>query len=1179
MRAVPSYRLFGPIEVIREGGPVSFGGPKQRAVLAALLLNAGRVVSVDRLADAAWGDDHPPSMLASLQAHVSNLRRLLRDDEHATSPIVRRTPGYLMDVPVDEVDLWLFERACGQAQAAVDAGDWQRALEAADRATALRRGPLLAEFTDEPWVRRSADTVAERWSQCEQNAVVALLGLGRVAAAAPRSRQLLLDTPGSEGACRLHMIALYRAGRPAEALEAFGEHARRLDEDLGLDVSPALRDLQGAILRQDPALDFWPNQAPTAPAALVTTIAPAPTAPTAPAATAPATTTARTVITPTAPTPTAAATATATTTTTASGARADLVGREHEISALDSALGEAAAGDGRWIVLTGPAGIGKSRLAQEAAVIWRRAGGRPVRTGCPDDEALPPWWPVRQLLRELGAEPDDVLTPPSGVDADAARFVVYDRVIEALTAAARTSPLLLVVEDVHWADPASLRLLAHLADAGPRPGISVVVTARDVAGRPALDRLLAAAARRHGSRRLAVPPLTRAEVVELACRVSGQEIGAAEATELAERTGGNPFFVCEYARLPARERAEGTIPLAVRSVLGQRLAGLDPAVLQVLRAAALIGDTLDIGLLREVTRLDPDALADMLDEASDEHVIVPAAGTGRYMFAHALLRDEVVAGLSSLRRQRLHLRIAEALDPAEGGETLSRRAAHLVAAWPLAQAQDVLAACRAAALDAERRWQSEAAARWWGQALAIVDQSPRDLDVDRDELLVAQVHALARHGRGQTLLDLIDAGLLDAVRRGRLDSAGRLASALLRTTGCWPWPAYGDDPAPLLARLAGLETLVTADPAAHIRVLAALAVGSTYDPDSSVPDRLSRRAIELAERLGDDECLADALLGRALAFSGIAERATESVELLTRLAEVPHSSAQIDQVIAHGLGYLAKITLGDPSAAEQARLGAVGSDLLRLPASRVQFRWAQGSLALWHDDDLAAAERTYDQAFALHRETELYQSGAYDFARLALRWEQGRLHEPDDRASGAPLPPWAVAVIAAARDDPAADELLAAAVTETGPVTWTTHGRLTLLAHAVADRGLREHAETLTRRLAPIAGNIANLGQCGMAGPVALGLARLAELTGDIPAARAHLRTALEVATRSRGVGAVLRTRLEAAQLARRCGEPVDEAGLRDLAEQAARRGMTGVASDADELGLSLQATIRRPRH
>ncbi len=1159
MKRMSLYRLFGPIEVRRDGQPVPLGGPKQRAVLAVLLLDAPRVVSIDRLADATWGDEHPPSMLSSLHAHISNLRRLLRDDANATSPIVRRNPGYLADVPAADIDLRLFERECERAQSAADAGDWRRAVEAADRAAALRRGPLLADFADEPWVLPAAAATDERWTQCEQNAVVGLLGAGRVTAAAQRSRRLLAEAPLAERACWLHMTALYRAGRAAEALAAYREHAARLDKDLGLDAGPELRDLQGAILRQDPDLAHWPavrapdRAVPAAPGS----------AESGSAAAAGFVDSGRAVSgvaqrqgDGSEPSPAVAA-------GVSSG---DLVGRAREVAELESALGEALAGAARWVVLTGPAGIGKSRLAEEAAARWDLTGGSVSRTGCPDDDAVPPWWPVRQLLRDLGADPDDLLTPPDGADADAARFAVYERVLATLAEATRARPLLLITEDVHWADAASLRLLTHLAEAGDLPRLAVVVTARDVTGRGELDRLLAAAARRRATRSLAVPPLTEAEVSELVSRISGTRITPGEAAQLAERTGGNPFFVCEYARLPAEERAGGQVPVAVRSVLGRRLAGLDSAVLQALRAAAIIGDTLDIDLLARVTRLDLDELADLLDDAADEHVIVQAAGTGRYMFAHALLRDEIVSGISSLRRQRLHLRVAEALGPAAGGEALTRRAAHLVAAAPLAEAADVFDACRAAALDADRRWYADLAAHWWGEALDQLDQVRGELVVDRDEVVVARVGSLARAGRGQTLLDVVDAGLLDAVRRGRLDSAGRIAAALLRTSGSWPWAVYGDDPAPLLARLAGIETLVAADPVAHVRVLAALAVGSCYDPDSSVPDLLSRRAIELAEQVADADVLADALLGRALTFSGIAERAAESLELIARLAAVPQANSQVDEVIAHGLLHLAKTALGDPSAAEHARLGALGSDLLRLPASRVQFRWAQGSQALWGDDDLAVAEGIYRHALELHRETELYLSGVFDVATLALRFEQGRLAEMGELRASSPFARLGRLLVAVARGEAAADELIAAELAWFEPVTWTTHSRLTLLAHAVADRGLRAHAAGLAARLAPVAHCVANVGMCGVVGPVALGLARLDLLLDDVAGARRQLAMATEVATRAGGTGALLRCRLFAAQVATRAGERPDPVEVRDIADRAARRGMAGVAREAREL-------------
>jgi len=163
--------------------------------------------------DAVWGDDHPPSAAASLQAYVSNLRRVLRDDERATSPIVRRMPGYLIDVPSSDIDVAGFVAACDAAQTAVDAADWARAVEAAGHALELWRGPLLEEHADDDWVRLPAVALAERRATCDQNLVVGLLGCGRVSAALVRSRQVLDDEPLAERACWLRMVALHRSSR------------------------------------------------------------------------------------------------------------------------------------------------------------------------------------------------------------------------------------------------------------------------------------------------------------------------------------------------------------------------------------------------------------------------------------------------------------------------------------------------------------------------------------------------------------------------------------------------------------------------------------------------------------------------------------------------------------------------------------------------------------------------------------------------------------------------------------------------------------------------------------------------------------------------------------------------------------------------------------------------------
>ncbi|MGH7291620.1 MAG: BTAD domain-containing putative transcriptional regulator, partial [Myxococcota bacterium] len=335
------YRLLGPLQVVRiePAGTevqVDVGPPKQRAVLAALLLARGRVVSVDRLVDAVWGDDVPGSATASLQAYVSNLRRALRDGGSA-SPIVRQSPGYYLETGPDDVDLSVFSAAAARATAAVEAQRWDAALAATDAAMALWRGEFLEDLRDEHWVTSEATLVEEMRRDCLDNRISALLALGRSSAALATAAQLSAADPLSDRGCWLHVLALYRSGRTSDALDAYARHARMLDDELGLAPGAELRDLQTAVLRQATELAAWPRQPGWTGAVEVAT-------PTGHAA----------AMAPVAATP-----------------RVELVGRSRELSIVASVLADVSRGSTRWLVLSGPPGIGKTRLAEEAAA---RAG-------------------------------------------------------------------------------------------------------------------------------------------------------------------------------------------------------------------------------------------------------------------------------------------------------------------------------------------------------------------------------------------------------------------------------------------------------------------------------------------------------------------------------------------------------------------------------------------------------------------------------------------------------------------------------------------------------------------------------------------------------------------------------------------------------------------------------------
>ncbi|WP_169741735.1 BTAD domain-containing putative transcriptional regulator [Nocardioides aequoreus] len=1077
-----AFGLLGPLQVRRAGTALDLGAPKQRLVLARLLLSHGRVVHADALLDAVWGDDPPASALPSLQVYVSNLRRVLRDGSTAPSPLVRQAPGYLLDTTGHEVDADLFLADVAAAQAAQRDERWSEAAGAATDALARWRGPVVADLGEPLWAAPEAHAWEERRALAHRVQVTGLLGAGDVEDAVASALELRQTRPHDDEAARLLALALHRAGRTADALEQLRRHLDRLDADLGLEPSAQLRDLQTSLLRADPGP---PPQGGVVPAG------PGP----APEATTPATLGDDT-----------------------------FVGRESQLGVAREALTRVAGGAPAWLVLTGPAGIGKTRLAERVLALASATGADVVRAGCPEDSGAPAGWPLRQVVAGLGADPDEVLRVPEGADADTARYDVLDRVGALLAAhARRRGPLVLLVDDVQWADDGTLQCLTHLA-ATLADGVLVVLTVRDVddASEP-VTRAVAEVLRRGHARHLVVPPLSERDVDRLCTVVSGEALPSEEVRDLAERTGGNALFVTEYARLSPAERLEGGTPLLVRSVLGRRLAVLDAGVLQVLRAAAVVGDDLDLDLLARVTRVDPEELVDLLDDAVDERIVVLRPdGTG-YRFAHALLRDELLAGLSPLRRQRLHLRVAETVREGSGAagsalEESALRAHHLAAARPLGDPRDLLAAARVAATGAEGQWAWESAAHWWDLARQAHDTLPtaeRDPD-ERDELLVARMQALVRAGQQQTMLRTVEQELLDAVRAGRSSTVGRLAGSLVRSAGTWPWVAY-DLVGGLPDRLAALEPAVVGDHAAHARLLGALAAGRCYDLDPEVPRDLARRALALAERVDDPQVLADVVVGCASAIVGVAGRAEECEALLDRLDGLEHDSADVDRVIAAGSRQMTRFLLGDVAGTEeQLHQGVLACDLLRLPLLRVQMRWCAAGLAMWSEGPHGRVEQLVAEAGEAHRRPELYVPGFAELARTILLWQQGRLLEQPLLTHLEPTT-WRAVRAAAAGDVAEADRLVAARLAEPRRLVWITLGHLVALAHAVADAGLTHHVPELLERLAPFSGTLSIIGQGGVTGPVDLPLARLHRLLGDSAAAERLADAARELCLRNGG--------------------------------------------------------------
>jgi len=251
---VLTFKILGPLEVVRDGESLPLGPAKQRAVVACLLLHPNETVSVDRLTDELWGADAPPRADHNLHQYVSRLRKVL--DDHGRAVLVTRAPGYLIELgDEDLLDATLFERCVRQAREAVEHRPAE-ALALLDRGLAMWRGPALADFAYQGFAETTARRLEELRTSAEEARIEALLALGRDRDAIAEVESLVQRFPLREHVRALQMLALYRAGRQSEAFAAFQAARQALASELGIDPGHELRSLEQAILRHDPDLQL-----------------------------------------------------------------------------------------------------------------------------------------------------------------------------------------------------------------------------------------------------------------------------------------------------------------------------------------------------------------------------------------------------------------------------------------------------------------------------------------------------------------------------------------------------------------------------------------------------------------------------------------------------------------------------------------------------------------------------------------------------------------------------------------------------------------------------------------------------------------------------------------------------------------------------------------------------------
>jgi DNA-binding SARP family transcriptional activator len=642
------FGLLGTLELRDGERPVVLGRLKQRALLAVLLLNANRVVARERLIDELWGDDPPDKAVKAVQTYVSQLRKLLPQGILQT-----RQPGYVLQVPPESVDLLRFERLVADARGA-DPGPASSLLT---EALALWRGPPLAEFGDEPFARVELGRLEDLRLAALEERVDADLALGRHAELVGELERAIAEQPQRERLRGQLMVALYRSGRQAEALAAYRDARAALDE-LGVEPGAALRQLEKQILTQDAELELKQARAGAGervalPGALV----------------------------PASPFP--------------------FVGRADELARLRALLDRAEAGEGGVVLVAGEAGSGKTRLVRELA---HEAASRGVLVlyGVSDAAVSTPYQPLREWLEFAlrAADPEALREGLAGAGGALARLVPdIARIAEPppagtgddrhllLTAArtllarlSRAQPLLLVADDVHWADAETLLLLRHLARTAPESRLLVVALLRDGAAeeRPDLADTLADLARLDGVERLALGNLSDDDVAAFVRASTDADASPELASALGELTRGTPLLVCELWRelrdSGAVAVSGGSAQLAgsittlrgaerFRDLVRQRLLRLTPETVSVLRLAAVAGPQFELRVLAEAAGRDQAALVTPVETAAATGFVEELPEPpGACRFTHELVRRAVYDRIAGVRRAELHLRVAEALE-------------------------------------------------------------------------------------------------------------------------------------------------------------------------------------------------------------------------------------------------------------------------------------------------------------------------------------------------------------------------------------------------------------------------------------------------------------------------------------------------------------------------------------
>ncbi|MEW2049461.1 BTAD domain-containing putative transcriptional regulator [Streptomyces sp. NPDC005476] len=843
------FEVLGSVESRVDGRIVDLGHARQRCVLAVLLVDANRVVSVDQLVERVWADRPPQRARNTLYGYLSRLRQVLAPV--GETDIVRRSAGYVLGVEAAAVDLHRFRDYVAQARAVAGSGQDERAAALFGQALGLWRGHAFAGL-DTPWINALRDAVDQERLAAELDHTDVRLRCGQhtglLAELSARAETHPLD---ERLACQ-YILALYRCGRTADALHHHERTRRLLAEELGCDPSPQLRQLHQKILTGDPALNVPAARSSSRSAGA---LAPRPSPPSPPVSP-----TWQDGVPPGPPISRRPRT------------ESRLVGRTTELTTLDHAIEGALAGEPGVLELVGEPGIGKTRLLGELGERARQRGFVSLAGRSVEFDRAPYGAFVDALDDHLGTvdfgrlrhdgSPPGAFTllstvfpalcdrfPPGPEPVTVERYWLHRAVRTLLETLSADGGLMLGLDDLQWTDDGTAELIDHLVRHPPRTPLLLALAYRPRQAPPRLSAALARAAAEGRLARIEVGPLSPAEGAEL-CGARPDHWGF---RQLYEAGGGNPFYLEALTRsardesLPpipvTRAVPAGSVPVAddlpgsVRAALLEELDGLSPTARVCTQAAAVLGDSFEADMVAVVARTgEPQALA-ALDEAAGRDLVRQIGSTRQFRFRHSLVRAAVYQGAGAGWRIEAHARAADSL--ALRGAPLTAQASHVQRSARVGDehAADIL-------VRAARQVMTIApatAAHWTQEALRLLGERSRL----RPELWLQQAEALGMAGR---LLES-RAVLRTAATLVPAQAVGRRAQvAALRATMEWALGRYEEATALLLRELTDHEGQLQPQTAT---LQLGVAVVALRRNDSATAIDWGRRALLSAEGIGD----------------------------------------------------------------------------------------------------------------------------------------------------------------------------------------------------------------------------------------------------------------------------------------------------------------------------------------